>query len=167
MSGSTGSSSSPAPDGRRFPSRFSVDGSPVTAIQWLAEHMTAKQAAKEGVTLQRGFWRTSVRWEKVYRLQTRAASSLLRLYSLEAVGAALRSARGKSAYSLAAPWLTDIVAEEQRRLDVKVAAAAALEPEPAVPPDTHDSQSEALPTPAGRRPPAAKKKGRLDQLEGL
>lgn len=149
---------------RRFPSRYSVDGADVTPLQWLAEWATAKQAAKEGVTLSRGFWRTSVRWNKIFSLQSRAASALLRLFPLEVVGAVLRGPQGRRVYSLAAPWLTDLCRDEQRRLELKRAAEAALEADRPAAPKVEDDVA----LPAGRRPTTAVgKRGSLEQLEGL
>lgn len=155
--------STPAPE-RRFESKYALEpGTLVPAATWLAEFMTARQAAKEGVELPRGFWRTHPKWEKVLKQQLRSAASLLRLVPLEAVGAVLRGRQGRRVLSLAAPWLTDLVREEARKLELKKAAAAALEPEPpppAPPPETN--------LPAGRRPALSKAgRGTLDKLEGL
>lgn len=157
--------SKPPDSERRFPSRYSE--TPETLIlphQWLAEYTVANQAAKEGVALGRAFWKFSRRWEKAFQHQSRAASALLRLVPLEAVGNILRTQQGKRVFSLAAQWFVDLCVEESRRLETKRAAEAALEAEkPAEPAVAVDDVA----LPAGRRPASTNKKGSLGQLEGL
>lgn len=158
-SSSTGSASS-----RRFPSKYSTDPDGMaTAQQWLAEFMTARQAAKENVVLSRGFWRTNVRWEKIFLHQVRHASSLLRLVPLEAIGAVLRGRTGRSVFSLANPKLLDLCREEARQLELKRAAAAALErPVEPAPPPTDDFPLTPRLSP---KPTVGKKRGSLDKLD--
>jgi hypothetical protein len=158
-SSSTGSASS-----RRFPSKYSTaEGGLVTAQQWLAEFMTARQAAKAGVTLERGFWNTRPAWEKVLKHQIRHAASLLRLVPLEAVGNVLRSKAGNWLFSLANPKLLDLCREEARQLELKRAAAAALErPVEPAPPPTEDLPLTPRPS---SMPTTRKKRGSLDKLD--
>ncbi len=157
---STGSASS-----RRFPSKYSTaEGGLVTAQQWLAEFMTARQAAKTGVTLERGFWLRRPAWEKTLCHQLRHAATLLRLVPLEAVGAVLRGPQGRFIFSLANQKLLALCREEARQLELKKAAAAALErlAEP-TPPQAEDLPLAPRPS---SKPALGKKRGSLDKLEG-
>lgn len=100
-------------DGCRFESRFG--GGWLAANQFLAEGMCARQARRDKVELPARFW-DRPRWKRVFLTQLRFANSLLLLYPVEAIIKALRTKEGARAYSLAAPWLDPLIAEECRRL---------------------------------------------------
>jgi len=103
----------------RWKSRFAVD-TWISSSQYLAENMCDRQARKKKTTLPFKFWdkEISPTWHREFLMQLRHANSLLKLYSVEAIVAALRSPKGKNVFSLGAKWLDPIIQEEQRRFDV-------------------------------------------------
>lgn len=71
-------------------------------------------AKKDGKTLPVKFWNNPT-WAKVYKIQLLKANSLLKLYSVNAIIAALK--RVPKAYSLHGKWLDIYFEEEQRKID--------------------------------------------------
>lgn len=98
-----------------FRSRFDEDNwqSPQ---QYLAEAMCDRQARKRGDGLGLRFWQHDP-WKREFAMQAQHAASLLKIYDYQAVIRALRGPRGKTIYSLGAPFLDPLVKEEQARLD--------------------------------------------------
>lgn len=129
----------------------------ISVGQFLAEFICLRQAAAKGIDLPNHFWRLSV-WEKVYLRQLRAANSLLRAYEPAAISRALRSKEGRRVFSLSAPWLDDLVAHEQRKLEVERAlATAALSKEP--------NSGDGPPVASGSRPTFKTSQSALDKLK--
>lgn len=102
----------------KYPSKFSP-GKSVSIDKLMAEIICERQARYKGIDLPIQFWKTSDFWEKEFLHQLRGAKLLLQLFSKEAISAALKSKKGKKVTSLSAPFLTDIIKEEQRKLDLK------------------------------------------------
>jgi hypothetical protein len=89
----------------------------ITAAQRIAEIVCEKLADKEKKVLTDKFW-NKPEWEKVYKQQLYLANSLLKLYSAEAIIAALRDKRAYDVYSLGADFVLDkIFQEEQAKID--------------------------------------------------
>ena len=100
-----------------FKSRFSgPEENWLTPAQYLAENMVARQAKKDGTDLPIKFWEIE-RWKRIFLLQVRHATSLLKLYDINAIIKALRSKRGKNIYSLGAKFIDPLIRVEQERLD--------------------------------------------------
>jgi len=101
-----------------FESRFG--GGWVSAGQFLAEGMVAKQARTKKVDLPQKFWSKDP-WKRDFMLQLRYANSLLKLYSANAIIRVLRSPAGKKAFSLGAKWLDPLFAAEHEKLEREAA----------------------------------------------
>lgn len=114
---------------RPFQSRFG--GGYVTPSVFIAEAMCERMANKDKTTLPLRFWETE-RWKRQFLLQVRAASSLLKLYSYEAVIRALRTPEGKRIYSLGANWLGPLIQTEHLKLEreKKTRSQQPVEPAP-------------------------------------
>lgn len=97
-----------------YKSRFG--GGWMTPVMYLAEGMCDRQARAKNKGLVDHFW-TKPPWNREFKMQARNAAALLKLYSPEAIMRALRTPKGKKAYSLAAPWLDPLIKEEQEILD--------------------------------------------------
>ena len=143
----------------RWPSRFG--GGFLADAQYLAENMCDRKARKQGTTLGFKFWdKSNPVWQREFLLQARHATSLLKLYSVEAIVRALRAPKGKTVYSLAAKWLDPLIKEEQIKLDVarsKQESRLSQQPEP----DTSPMVIEAP------RPVFAPKESALSKLRRL
>lgn len=115
-----------------YSSRFSgVEPIWLTAAQYLAEFMVARQARIKSVDLPQKFWSRDP-WKRDFMLQLRLATSLLKLYPPEAVSAVLRSTEGKRAFSLGAKWLDPLFQAATTRLE-RERLARESEPPPTVP----------------------------------
>lgn len=99
-----------------YESKYASPGTWISAAQWLAEMLCARQAALRKEALPHYFWRLS-QFEPEFRKQLRFANALFKLYRPAAVGIALRTPRGKKIYSLGNPWFD----EEVKRADAKLA----------------------------------------------
>lgn len=120
--------------------------------------MVARIAEYEGVRLPQKFWNTS-RWKRTYLLQVTHANNLLKLYSIDAIIAALRTKEGKKVRSFGAKWLDPIVQDEQERIDRQKALA----------PEAHEIQMQ-KPLPDIVEPPRplfVPKKSLLSKLRDL
>lgn len=139
-----------------FKSRFAPETF-CTPAQFLAESMVSRICRKEnGHDLPQYFWNVE-KWKRLFLLQVRHASALLRLYSVDAIVKALRDKRGSWITSLGAKSVLDpLVREEQRKLDLRAASA---------PPPQED---EAVPPPIIQAPrPALVAENTLSKLKGL
>ena len=96
-------------------------GAFVPAAQYIIELICEKKAAQDKVDLPPKFWNLP-HWNQYFRQQLRACHKLLKQHDEKAIIAALRNPKTKRTYSLSAPWLIPIIAEEQRLLAVKKAA---------------------------------------------
>jgi len=94
--------------------------------------MVARKARKDKVDLPVKFWMQE-RWKREFLLQVRHAAGLLRLYSVAAIVAALRTPKGKQAFSLKAPFLDPLIRVEQERVDRRAPPAPAEPTSPAPP----------------------------------
>lgn len=99
-----------------FKSRFSIDDLWITPQAYLSENMCARQAAKSGDVLPNKFWVTD-KHKRNFLTQLRFATSLLKLYSIEAIIAALKTFQGKRIYSLNANWLDPLIRNEQEKVE--------------------------------------------------
>lgn len=87
-----------------------------TAAQYIAEIVCQRQAEKDNVgTPAYKFWNTE-KWKKSYTHQIILANRLVKKYDERAIVKALKSARGKSIYSLRFPGLEDLIKKEQETL---------------------------------------------------
>lgn len=99
-----------------YPSLYSPDKF-VTPAQYIIELVCEKKAKLEKRDLPPQFWKLK-EWQNFFKSQLRRCHKLLKTYDVEAVIRALRNPRAYKIRSLFAPWLEDIVLEEQRQLDV-------------------------------------------------
>lgn len=109
----------------KYPSRY-VAGGWVSAPQYATELACEAKARSENKELPLNFWEIES-WAKYFKSQIPAANKLLKKYSEEAVIKALLSSKGKKIYSLRAPWLIDLIEEEQKKVDNKAAAIEQVE----------------------------------------
>jgi len=145
-----------ASDESRYKSRYATDTF-ITAAQYLAELMIERQTLKKGRKPPMYFWKLP-QYEKAYRLQLRHANTLIRLYSAPAVSRALRRKEAKGLYSLGAPWLDDLVKQEN----------AAIQAEQQRQAERQTPAPEASPNlPAGPRPAFVNQKSTLNKLKEL
>ncbi len=113
----------------------------VGPAQHLAEFMCIRIADKERKTLTYKFWNLPF-WKPVFLNQLRAAQSLLKLYTPEAIMAALRVK--KNIISLRAAWMDPFYQAEQNKLDANIVRAnATISSSSETPPN---SETEARPT---------------------
>lgn len=117
----------------RYESRYG--GGWVSAAQFLAEYMVARQARFKGVDLPERFWNRDP-WKREFLVQLRMAHSLLKLYPPEAVSRVLRSPEGKRAYSLGAKWLDPLFQAASDRLEREKAVRAETPVESPPPPES-------------------------------
>ena len=87
-----------------------------TAAQLIAEIMVTREADKKRITLPYKFWNLP-EWKKKYTRQIISANAILKLYSPMAVLNALKRKETLWCHSLRTYQLTDIIEEEQKRLD--------------------------------------------------
>ncbi len=88
-----------------------------TAAQYIAEIVCQRQAEKDNVgTPAYKFWNTD-KWKKSYTHQIILANRLVKKHDERAIIKALKSARGKSIYSLRFPGLEDLIKKEQENLN--------------------------------------------------
>jgi hypothetical protein len=132
-------------DASRYQSRYG--GGWITAAQWIAELMCERQAKKDGRGLVMKFW-LQPQWKKPFAMQLRLANGLMKIYQPAAISRALRSPRGRGAYSLAAGWLDELFAQEQAELDRKQAQAEEARAEPPQPPAEQTDKQPESPRPA-------------------
>lgn len=98
----------------KSPFESKYGGGWVTAAQYLAEGMVARQARTKGADVPHRFW-NKPQWKRDFLVQLRHAASLLMLYDAEAIIRVLR-AGGKKAFTLSAPWLDPLFQVEHDRL---------------------------------------------------
>ena len=101
----------------KFPSLYSPKKF-VTATQYIIELVCQKKATKEKKDLPLQFWKLP-EWEKFFVSQLRKCRLLLKKYDEMAIINALRNKRAYNITNLFAPWLIDIIEEEQRLLTTK------------------------------------------------
>lgn len=106
----------------RYPSKYS-QGVFVTAAQYISELVCEAKARSKKTVLTERFW-SEPSWEKFYKQQIIAANGLLRTYRVEAIISALKTRQGSKIFSLHAPWLDDIIKEEQSKLELSEKIAA-------------------------------------------
>jgi hypothetical protein len=93
-------------------------GQECSPAQYIAEIMCTREAAKQNITLPHKFWNQQP-WKKKYANQIIAANGLLKVYDAEAIVRGINHPRISWAYSLRVRGLTDIIAEEQLKLDAQ------------------------------------------------
>lgn len=98
-----------------YPSKYTDTN--VGPAAYLAELICERIAAKNKKALPYKFWKID-EWKRVYASQIQAAHSLMKLYSVEAIIAALKIK--KSVYSLRVAWMDQYYQAEQVRIDKAV-----------------------------------------------
>lgn len=88
----------------------------ITAAMRLAE-MACERIA-DSTTLGNRFWQNEP-WDKVFVRELTFANRLLKNYSIEAIATAYVSKAGRRVKSLGAPFFKEMIAVEQRGLDLK------------------------------------------------
>ncbi len=96
-----------------YPSLYSPKGY-VSGAQYIIEFLCEKKAKKEGKELPIQFWKLP-EWAQFFKSQLRKCHSLIKQYSEEGIIRALNNPKGKSTYSLHAPWILPIIAEEHAK----------------------------------------------------
>lgn len=89
--------------------------------------MVARQIRRQGGDPPLRFWQLD-RYKRAYAVQARHAAGLLKLYSVNAVVAALRTRDGSKIYSFSAKWLDPLVKFEQEKIDRQKLIAEAAPP---------------------------------------
>lgn len=84
--------------------------------QQIAEILFKRIAAKNNDTLPPKFWNDE-RYARDYRLQLIKINAVMKIYEPLAIINALNSPKGKNIWSITAPWLDPIIAEEQKKLN--------------------------------------------------
>ncbi len=102
----------------------------VSAAQKLAEFICERQADKQRKALTYRFWNLP-EWKAVFLNQLRAAQSLLKLYTPEAIMAVLKQKR--NVFSLRVTWLEAAYQAEQNKIDQAILLAQAAKPQNIVP----------------------------------
>ena len=102
---------------KKYPSKYS-NGNSVSAAQYITEIICEKKAKIEKKDLHYRFW-TSKEWQLFYRNQIATANKLVKKYSDTAIVRALNNPKTAKIYSLRAPSLDVIIAEEQKKLDAE------------------------------------------------
>lgn len=87
----------------------------VTGTQYLAEMMCARKSQiidKKELPLK--FWKSPL-WQKEFKTQSMIARKLIAEFDIELIFKVLRTNRGKSVYSLGAPWVKEMIQEEKSK----------------------------------------------------
>lgn len=138
-------------DKSRFASRYG--GGWVTQVQYLAEAMCGRMAAKDRQSLPMKFWGDK-KWKKPFLTQMHFARKALNKFSIHAIMRAMRTDRGRQAYSLGAPFLVSLIEQAQKELDLL--ARNQVEPPAEIPSTTQ-----------APRPSFAAKPSVLNRLRGI
>jgi len=104
---------------KKYHSLFGADSN-ITPAQYLAELICKKSADSQKITLPKKFWSDRdkwIVWAKKYQVEIIAANKLLKLYKPLAIINALKSNKAYKVQSLYNKWLTNIITEEQRKID--------------------------------------------------
>src|SRR5688572_22380094 len=112
----------------KYQSRYG--GGFVGEAQFIAEIMCERLGQKNKQDLPLQFWQQPA-WKKTFISQILAANSLLKLYKGRAIISALR--KSPKVFSLRAPWLADLIQQEQvhiDRVDKQIAEANKVESAP-------------------------------------
>ncbi len=88
----------------------------VSAAQYITERICVKKAGSND--LPKRFWEIAA-WKNYYKQQIIAANGLLKIYSPQAIIAALKHNKAYSIYSLRAPHLDQIIQDEECRLQLE------------------------------------------------
>lgn len=88
---------------------------PVSAAKYITELVCERKAIKDKKDLHYRFW-LSKEWQGFFRNQIGTAYKLLKKYSDKAIVNALLTPKGKTIYSLRAPYLIDIIEKEEKKL---------------------------------------------------
>lgn len=88
--------------------KSSYSDSWITAAQYITELICENMARKNQQVLPYKFW-NEYAWKGTFKRQLLLANGLLKIYSAAAIVQALRSKEGMKIYSLAAPWLDQII----------------------------------------------------------
>ncbi len=104
-----------------------LTGHPCKPAHLLVEIVLNRKALKQKRTLVDRFWNLP-EWRSQYRQQIISAHSILKLFPLEAVVAALDCRDGNWIYSLSYPKLIELVKREQSRLEHEARILAAIKP---------------------------------------
>ncbi len=91
---------------------------PCKPAHYLAELAVTRHANYLKIPLPVKFWNTD-EWKKEYKQQIIAANSLLKLFELEVILAALNSKDGNWIYSLNQPKLIDLAKREEARITIE------------------------------------------------
>lgn len=110
----------------KYKSRYAPD-TDITAAQYITEFICENKARKDGKDLPLHFWQIPV-WAKFFKLQILGANGLLKIYDAEAIVLALKTPQGRSIFSLRAPWLDQIIKEQQAILDARKVKLAEAKP---------------------------------------
>lgn len=134
----------------------------ITPAQKIVELICERFYGKDNISLPKAFW-NDPRYARNYRLQLIKANALLKMYSAEAILAALLSSKGKSIYSLTAKWLDPLIATEEKKIQLNQEKKREYESQLEI-----DSK-ESLYVPGEFHDPLiplVKKKSLLDKLDG-
>lgn len=92
-------------------------GGYITPAQYIVERICEHKANQDNTGLPYKFWNTK-KWRGFFRSQMTIANGLLKLYSPEAIVAALRQPKAAKVYSLGASFiLDDLFDAEQKKID--------------------------------------------------
>lgn len=98
----------------KFISKYS-NNKEVSAAQFVTELICERKAAKDKEDLHYRFW-TSKKWARFFRDQIATANKLVKEHDPIAIIKALNNAKGKTIYSLRAPFLKGLIIEQENIL---------------------------------------------------
>jgi hypothetical protein len=99
----------------KFISKYS-NNKEVSAAQFITELICERKAIKDKEDLHFRFW-TSKKWAKFFRDQIATANKLVKAHNPIAIIKALNEPKGKTIYSLRAPFLKDIIVQQETILE--------------------------------------------------
>lgn len=103
----------------KFQSKYSPEPTYITPAQYIVEIICEHKADHDGKGLAVKFWQDKT-WGKFFRQQMTLANGLLKIYSPQAIIAALKRPEAKKVYSLGAKWILDkLFDEEQNKFDAR------------------------------------------------
>jgi hypothetical protein len=99
----------------KYISKYS-NGKEVSAAQYITEIICEHKAKLDKLDLHYRFW-INKKWSTFYRNQIASANQLLEKYSAKAIIAALNQPKASKIYSLRAPFLKDIIDQQEKILE--------------------------------------------------
>ena len=111
----------------KFTSKYIQEGKPITGAQHLAELMVERQARILLKTTLPVKFASNPKFAKEFVKQVVIANRLLKLFSVQAILAALKTKQGQKVYSLGAAYLKPIIQKTQDTINKTELESVALD----------------------------------------